>query len=288
MNFTMKADSVTEKQNNVQLVMAEDHGAGASALFESVKTAARLVPRQLNDEISLAKLELEHKKERVGGVAIFAAVALIFGALLVVALVVAAIAGLGTVLPLWLSALIICGALLLVMAVSALVAYKKFQKLLPLLPPHANRGIRHDLGIIKDGRAFDPATLEAENLSREEKKARKTKATEEKLQASTERAAKEAEQGPKATEEELVKRTAARREHLLNLREDILVEADVKKLATHALDTAKEKTRETVGLAAAGAASEFTETVKDRWKPATVFAVSSATVVVLLRKLMQK
>lgn len=284
----MKADSVTEKQNNVQLVTAEDRGAGASSLLTSVKTAARLVPRQLNDEIALAKLELEHKKARVGGVAVFAAVALIFGALLVVGMVVAAIAGLGTVLPLWLSALVICGALLVVMGISALVAYKKFQKLLPLLPPLAHRGIRHDLGIIKEGRAFDRSTLEAEHLSREEKKARKAQATEEKLQAAAERAAKEAEQGPKATEEELVKRTAARRDHLLNLREDILVEADVRKLATHALDAAKEKTRETVGQAAAGAASEFTETVKDRWKPATVFAVSTATVVVLLRKLMQK
>lgn len=279
---------MTEKQNNVQLAVAPDHGAGAGALLETAKTAARLVPRQLNDEISLAKLELAHKKERVGGVVIFTAVALVFGALLVVALVVAAIAGLATVLPLWLSALVISGALLLVMAVSALVAYKKFQKLLPLLPPHANRGIRHDLGIIKEGRAFDPSTLDTEPLSREEKKARKAQAAEEKLRAEAERAAKEAEQGPKPTEDELVKRTAARREHLLNLREEILLEADVKKLATHAVDAAKDKARHTVGQAAAGAASEFTDTVKDRWKPATVFAVSTATVVVLLRKLLQK
>lgn len=279
---------MTEKQNDVQLVVAEDHGAGASALLETAKTAARLLPRQLNDEISLAKLELEHKKDRVGGVVIFAAVALVFAALLVVALVVAAIAGLATVMPLWLSALVVCGALLLALAISALIAYKKFKKLLPLLPPQAKRGVRHDLGIIKEGRAFDPATLEKQELSREEKKARKVQQTQEKMKANAERAAKEAEQGPKPTEEELVKRTAARRDHLLNLREEILIEADVKKLATHAVDAAKDKARHTVGQAAADAASDFTETVKDRWKPATVFAVSTATVVVLLRKLLQK
>lgn len=284
----MEAVTVTEKQNDVQLVLEEDHGAGAAALLETAKTVVRLVPRQINDEISLAKLELEHKKDRIGGVVVFAAVALIFGALLVVGLVVAAIAGLATIMPLWLSALVICAALLLVLAISGLVAFKKFQKLLPLLPPQANRGIRHDLGIIKEGRAFDPSTLETKPMSREEKKARKAQETQDKMKAAAERAAKEAEQGPKPTEEELVKRTAARRDHLLNLREEILVEADVKKLAVHAVDAAKDKARHTVGQAAAGAANEFTDTVKDRWKPATVFAVSTATMVVLLRKLFQK
>lgn len=284
----MEAVSVTDMHKELHVAAGENTGDGVAALVETVKTAARLVPRQVNDEIALAKLELEHKKARLGGVAAFAGVALVFMALLVIALVVAAIAGLGTILPLWLSALIICGAMLLVIGISAFVAYRKFKALLPLLPENATRGIRHDLGIAKLGRDFDPATLEKEELSREEKKARKAEAAEAKARAIAEHNAKEAAQGPKATETELIARTAARREHLLKIREEIVAEADVKKLTVHALDAAKDKARETVGQAAAGAAGQAVETIKERWKPLAAFAVSSVAFLVLLRKLMKK
>lgn len=284
----MEAVSVTDMHKELHVAAGGSTGAGAAALLETVKTAARLVPRQVNDEIALAKLELERKKARLGGVAAFAGVAVAFMALLVIALVVAAIAGLGTVLPLWLAALIVCGAMLLVIGISAFVAYRKFKTLLPLLPEHATRGIRHDIGIAKLGREFDPATLVKEELSREEKKARKAEAAEAKARAIAEHAAKEAAQGPKASEAELIARTEARREHLLKIREELVAEADVKKLSVHALDAAKDKARETMGQAAAGAAGHAVETVKERWKPLAAFAVSTAAFLVLLRKLMKK
>ncbi|MGP9500704.1 phage holin family protein [Specibacter sp. AOP5-B1-6] len=279
---------MTDGQKDVHVAADEHPTAHGSVLVEAVKTVSRLVPRQLNDEIALAKLEFEHKKSRVSGVAIFAALALVFVVLLVIALVVAAIAGLGTILPLWLSALIVSAALLLLMGISGLVGYRKFKTLLPLLPEHAWRGIRHDLGIAKQGRDFDPATLDPEPLTHEEKKERKAEAEEAKAKAAAERAAKEAEQGPKANTTELIKRTTARREHLLVLREELVEEADVKKQAAHLIDTAKHKARESANQAAAGAAGQAVDTVKERWKPLSVFAVSATACVLLLRKLMKK
>ena len=264
---------------------SKDHG---SALIEAAKTASRLLPRQINDEIALAKLELEHKKAKVGGVAVFAALALVFTVLLVIALVVAAIAGLATVVPLWLSALIVCGALLVVLGVSALIGYLKFKSLLPLLPKQAWHGIRHDIGILKEGREFDPATLDPAELSKEEKRAAAAEADAAAAKEKAERAAKEAEHGPKASEHGLLARTAARREHLLGLREELVSEADVKKQATYLVDTAKNRARETINQAAAGAAGQVVETAKERWKPLAVFAVSATICGLLLRKLLKK
>lgn len=279
---------MTVVQKDAQIAADEHPKAPGSGLVDAVKTSIRLVPRQLNDEIELAKLELGDKKSRVGGVAISAVMALVFLALLVVALVVAAIAGLGTVLPLWLSALLVSAALLIVIGISALVAYKKFKSLLPVLPEHAWRGVRHDLGIVKEGRAFDPATLDPEPLTREEKKAAKAEAEQAKAKAHAERDAKDAEGGPKATADELIKRTTARREHLLSLREELVSEADVKKQTTYLVDTAVTKARETVNKAAAGAVGQAVETAKERWKPLAILAVSATVCVLLLRKLVKK
>lgn len=280
----MEAVSVTVAQKDVHI--AEDEGlkARGSALVETVKTAFRLVPRQLNDEIALAKLEFEHKKSRISGVAIFAALALVFTVLLVIALVVAAIAGLGTVMPLWLSALIVAGTLLVLLGICGLVAMKKFKSLLPLLPEQAWRGVRYDVGIAQHGREFDPATLDPEPLTREEKRAKKAEAEAAKAKADAERAAKDAENGPTASTTELLARTKARREHLLRLREDLLEEADVKKQTTYLVAAAKDS----VNHAAAGAVHQSVGIVKERWKPLAMFAVSASACVVLVRKLMKK
>ncbi|MHA7270490.1 phage holin family protein [Arthrobacter sp. HLT1-20] len=282
---------MTDVQKDVHITADESPKAPESSLIEAVKTASRLVPRQINDEIALAKLELEHKKARVGGVAIAAGLALVFTALLVIALVVAAIAGLATVMPLWLSALLVSAAFLLIIGISGLIGYRKFKSLLPLLPEQAWRGIRHDLGIAKEGRDFDPATLDPVPLSKEEKKARKAEAEEAAAKAKAERAAKEAEHGPKANENELIERTTARRAHLLTLREELVNQADVKKQASYLIGTAKGRAKDVMNLAASGAAEQAghaAETIKERWKPLAVLAVSAGACALLLRKLLKK
>ena len=275
-------------QTDVHVAAEGNRTGGGSTLMETLKTAARLVPRQLNDEVELAKLELGDKKSRLGAIAVFAGIAVVFLMLLVIALTVAAIAGLATIMPLWLSALLACAGFLVVVGISALAAYRKAKALMPLIPEHAWRGIRHDLGVARQGRDFDPAGLDAPVLTREEKKARAAQAAGEKARAAAERAAKDAEQGPKASASELVKRTQARRAHLLDLREELVEEANAAKQARYFLDTAKNRTAELVNQFTGGAAGPAMELVKERWKPLAVFAGSATLCIVLLRKLTRK
>jgi len=270
-------------------VVAEEYvKSTASSLPAVIKTTARLVPLQLNDELELAKLELTHKKTGLISAGVYGALALVFFAALCIAVIVAGIAGLGTVLPLWLAALIVCGGLLVLLGISGLIAALKFKSLTPLLPEQAWRGIRHDLGIAKEGRDFDPATLDPEPLTKEEIKAKKAEAKAAAEQAKAEREAKIAEHGPRATETELIKRTEARRGHLLELREELIAKADVKEQARYYVDVAKEKVSETASAVGAAVTGPGLETVKERWKPLAVFAVSSIAFVVFLRKLFKK
>ena len=91
-------------------------GLRISALPRTLKLIFKLAPRQLNDEIALAKVELKRKGIQVGVAAAFLAVALVFVAFLVVGLIVAAIMGLATIMPAWLAALLVCGVFLLIAA----------------------------------------------------------------------------------------------------------------------------------------------------------------------------
>ncbi|MHA7305074.1 phage holin family protein [Arthrobacter sp. TMN-49] len=279
---------MTDVQKDVHIAVDEGPKAQESSLIEALKTTSRLVPRQINDEIALAKLELGQKKARLGGVAVAAGLVLVFTTLLGIALVVAAIAGLATIMPLWLSALLVSATFLLIVGLGSLIGYLKVKSLLPLLPEQAWRGIRHDLGIAKEGRDFDPATLDPEPLTKEEKKALKAESDAAAAKARAERAAKEAEQGPKANETELMERTSARRAHLLSLREELVDQADVKKQASYLMDNAKGKAKDAMNQAAAGAAGHAVEKVKERWKPLVVLAVSTGACVLLLRKLIKK
>lgn len=94
---------------------------GDNSLLGNARTLLRLAPRQLNDEFSLAKEELKAKGVKVGIAAGMFGAALVFLGLLVIALVVAAIMGLATVLPAWLAALIVAAFFLLIIAISALL-----------------------------------------------------------------------------------------------------------------------------------------------------------------------
>ena len=138
-------------------------GLRISALPKTLKLIFKLAPRQLNDEIALAKVELKRKGIEVGVAAAILAVALAFVAFLVVGLIVAAIMGLATIMPAWLAALLVCGVFLLIAAIAGLVGVGKFKKAMPLVPEDTIRGLKYDLGIAKEGSAFDPAVLDPES-----------------------------------------------------------------------------------------------------------------------------
>lgn len=260
---------------------AGDH----SPLVAALRTTLRLVPLQLNDELSLAKAELKHKGSRLGSAAIYIGIAVVLLCLLVIALVVAAIAGLAVIMPLWLSALIVSAFFLVVMGLCGLIGWRKIKKLMPLMPEAAWQGIRHDIGIAREGRDFDPASLVPEQLSKEERKARQAQKEADAAQAKADREAKAAENGPAPTEAELKKRTAARREHLLTLREELLEQANVKKQANYLVGQAKGTVKDKLASVTQGSGGQVIESVKDRWLPLSVLAVSGAACIVFLRKL---
>jgi uncharacterized membrane protein YqjE len=252
-----------------------------------------LAPRQLNDEIAFAKIELKRKGIQVGVAAAFFAVALLFLAFLVVGLIVAAIMGLATIMPAWLAALLVSAAFLIIALIGGLVGMARFKKAMPLMPEETIRGIRHDIGVAKEGSAFNPAVLDPESPEGKAAKARKDA---EAAKAKAEKQAKAAEHDqefPHASEPELVRRLSQRRHHLAEVRDELGTELDVKTQARYLLAAAQVRVREGQvvarrGVDAAGqrlAALTGSADLPRRWKPLAAFVAAGTVLVVLLRKL---
>jgi uncharacterized membrane protein YqjE len=273
---------------------------------------SKLAPRQLTDEIALAKAEIKRKGTQVGIAGAFFAVALVFVAFLVIGLVVAAIMGLATIMPAWLAALLVCAVCLIIAAIGALIGRNKLMKVMPLVPEETIRGLKYDLGIAKEGSAFDPAVLDPNSEKYKAAKAAKEAAA---AKAKAEKEAKAAAQpdfGPPPTEAELLHRLAQRRTNLTGARDDLGHELDVKTQArvllaaaqarlqegTARLQEAFEQLNEKIAgfrsaLAARSPGSSsadgqgLTDQMMQRWKPLAVLAASGAALAVLLRKLLK-
>ncbi|HEX9088328.1 MAG TPA: phage holin family protein [Arthrobacter sp.] len=288
-------------------------GLRISALPRTLKLISKLAPRQLNDEIALAKIEIKRKGIEVGVAAAFLAVALVFAGFLVVGLIVAAIMGLATIMPAWLAALLVCGVFLLIAAIVGLVGVGKFKKSMPLVPADTIRGLKYDLGIAKEGSAFDPAILDPDSAQYKAAKAAEAEAA---AKAKAEKEAKRAAEpdfGPPPTEAELRRRLDERRTHLTGVRDELNEELDVKTQAQALLAaaqvklhdgkeqlsgkvagfrtaaaerTAKWRTTAAAAPDSAGAAGVASE-LGQRWKPLVALTASAAALVYLLRKLIK-
>ncbi|MFJ4028027.1 phage holin family protein [Paenarthrobacter sp. NPDC089989] len=271
-------------------------GPAIRTLPKTLKLVARLAPRQLNDEIALAKVELKRKATQVGVAGAFFGVALVFLALLVIALVVAAILGLATIMPGWLAALIVSAVFLLIVALGALIGVAKFKKAMPLVPEDTIRGIKHDLGIAKEGSAFDESILDPNSPAAKAAKAAKQAAAEKaKAEKAAKEAAKEADAVKAPTEAELRRRLDKRREHLTGVRDELGEQLDVKKQGQALLDSANQKLQEGREFAAvrfAGVSESVPEDlagrIKARWKDLAAFGAAAAVFVFALRKLLKK
>lgn len=285
-------------------------GLRISALPKTLKLIFKLAPRQLNDEIALAKVELKRKGIQVGVASAFLVVALIFVAFLVTGLIVAAIMGLATIMPAWLAALLVCGVFLIIALIAGLVGVGKFKKALPLVPEDTIRGLKYDLGIAKEGSAFDPAVLDPES---EQYKAAKAAKAEAAAKAQAEKEAKKAAEpdfGPPPTEAELRRRLDERRSHLTGVRDELNKELDVKTQAQALLAVAQVKLQDGMeqlsgkvaevrsaasrrakrSAASGGAGTEgagVAGQLSQRWKPLVALTASAATLVFLLRKLIK-
>lgn len=271
-------------------------GLRITALPGTLKLLFRLAPRQLHDEIAFAKIELKRKGVQVGVAAAFFAVALVFLIFLMVGLIVAAIMGLSAIMPAWLAALLVSAVFLFIALIGGLVGLRKFKKAMPLLPKETIHGIKHDVGVTKEGSAFNPEIL---NPNSPEAKAAKAAKDEAAAKAKAEKAAKAAgheKEYPRATEPELARRLNQRRHHISEIRDDLGQELDFKPQVDFLVATAKGKLGDGLDAAARGkdlagqrlaAASDSLGGLEGRWKPLAAFAAASTLFVVLMRRLLK-
>ncbi|WP_066286090.1 phage holin family protein [Arthrobacter sp. B6] len=271
-------------------------GLRITALPKTLKLLFRLAPRQINDEIALAKVEIKRKGIQLGVAAAFFAVALVFVAFLIVGLIVAAIMGLATIMPAWLAALLVSAAFLLIALVAGLVGLRKFKKAMPLVPEETVRGIKHDIGVATQGSDFNAALLDPASPEAKAAKAAKAEAA---AKAKAEKEAKaEAhdKEFPHASEPELHRRLDQRRRHLTEVRDELDTELDIKPQVRFVAGVAQQKLRQGQALLNHGrevavqkisGLSGETGGAALRWKPLAAFAGAAAVFVVLLRKLLK-
>lgn len=265
-----------------------NRSGGKPSVIGLIRLLLRLTPRQFSDEYALAREQMKQKGIKAGIAAAFFAVALLFLAFLVVALIVAAIMGLATVMPAWLSALCFAVLFLIIAAIAGLIGLSRFKKALPLVPEDAIRGVKYDIGVLKEGRKFNPATLDVKKPAEEKKpKHRDTGAP----------------KTPAPSYAELRSRSGRRRDHIAETRDDLGRGLDfksqvssttsrAKSAAAHAKESvahAKES-RSTHSRPANPASSpaRHNQTLADRWKPLSVVAASAAAIAVMVRRLVAK
>ncbi|MGW9413391.1 phage holin family protein [Arthrobacter cupressi] len=267
-------------------------GPGIGALPRTLKLAGRLLPRQFNDEIRLAKLEAKEKGARLGMAGAFAGVALVFVMLLVIALVVAAILGLATIMPGWLAALVVSAGFLLIIAIGGLVAAAQFKKAQPLLPAEAIRGIKHDLGVLKEGSDFDASILDPDSEAYKAAKAAKEEAARKaKEEAAAKEEARHRDEPPAPTKDELLRRLQQRRDHLAGVRDQLGSELNLKTQGRFFQDLASEKIDDGRKLAedlGKRLPEGLTGRLAGRWKEIFAFFASAAVLAVGLRRLFRK
>ncbi|MFD1212519.1 phage holin family protein [Arthrobacter sp. GCM10027362] len=262
--------------------------APRSSLAGLVALAARLAPRQLNDELSLAAIELKRKGVQAGVAAALLGAALVFAAFMAVSLIVAAIMGLGVAIAPWLAALILAAVFLVLAAILGLIGAVRAKKAMPLMPEEALRGIKWDIGVLSEGRSFDPATLDAKPAKTEQPEQAKPAAPKE----------------PAPSQAELMARTAERREHLAQLRDGLDRKLDVREQterireqteriryeARRAADSAQQAAASGFArLAQAGSAGvAVPPAFQERWRPLLALGASLGTFAVLLARLLKK
>ena len=123
--------------------------AKPTSLGELVAQISDQASRLVRAEIALAKAELSEKAKKSGiGVGLLV-VALLILAYAAGVLLLAAVYGLGTVWPLWLSALAIGGFMLLVTAILALVGVQLLKK--GTTQPESVQRVKDDIASIKEG-----------------------------------------------------------------------------------------------------------------------------------------
>ena len=143
----VKIDSRTGTAGSSRTGMPEPDGP--ASLGKLVEQISEQASRLVRAEIALAKAEVTERAKKSGmgvGLLVFALLVLAYAAGV---LLLAAVYGLGTVWPLWLSALTIGGFMLLVTSVLALVGVQLLKK--GTTQPESVQRVKDDIASIKEG-----------------------------------------------------------------------------------------------------------------------------------------
>ncbi len=127
----------------------DQYGSTPRTLRGQVSGLRHLIPSQIADEARIAANILKSKGIHIGVAAGAGIVAVALLAFMVIALVVALIMGLGTIMAPWLAALVVAGGFLVLALILAGFAVWRVKSSMPLVPDEAIRGFRHDIGVSK-------------------------------------------------------------------------------------------------------------------------------------------
>lgn len=130
--------------------MASERGeTSRRSLFTLIGAIPTLLVDLIRNELESLKHEITGKLKDAGiGIALLLGAA-VFAVFALMVLLAAAILGLATVLPAWLSALIIGVAILLVAAILAVVGIRSLKKGVPPAPTNTIESIKKDVRTIK-------------------------------------------------------------------------------------------------------------------------------------------
>ena len=120
---------------------------------------------------------------------------------------------------------------------------------MPLVPEDTIRGLKYDLGIAKEGSAFDAGVLDPNSEQYKAAKAAKEAAAAKAKAEKEAKAAAKPDFGPPPTEAELRRRLDQRRTHLTGVRDDLGRELDVKTQAQILLAAAQVRLQDAQGAA---------------------------------------
>ena len=278
LNGSRRAQGLRAGFNNIK--------ASVTNVADAGKVLTNLAPKQLKDEIQIAKIEVKEKGIALGKGAAVAAVALVFALFMAIALVILAYVGLASIMPNWAAALVLVILFLLLAGIAGLVGFKMIKAQLPFKPESAIFGLLYDLGVLKEGSAMTSKRLKREQAEKAEAKKAEQKAEEKK--DGSER------QAPAPSKEQLLQRTKQRREHLKTLRDDIeTYSRDVQAGAQGLVQNAKTSAKNAPATAVDGgkklaANASNPETLQAHWKSFATLAASLGAFFVFLGKLISR
>lgn len=119
------------------------------SLFRLIADIPGLITQLIREELESLKDEVVAKLKAAGiGIGLLVGAAL-FAFFALCVLIAAAVAGLATVWPVWLAALVVGGALLVIAVIVALIGISSLKKGIPPAPTHTIESVKRDVDAIK-------------------------------------------------------------------------------------------------------------------------------------------